>query len=72
VTLGGYWHHIDLSGTAFTNTDIDTVEFVFVAQTGAAMNYLAVGNFIFTNFGLPVQPRMDTDKNRGQGGFDRG
>ena len=51
VTVGGYWHHIDLSTTAFANTDIDTIEFVLVAQTSSAMNYIAVDNFTYTNFG---------------------
>jgi alpha-tubulin suppressor-like RCC1 family protein len=54
--VGGYWHHLDLSATAFASTDIDTVEFVLVSQTGAAMNYIAVDNFIYDNFGLAPPP----------------
>jgi hypothetical protein len=58
---GGYWHHLDLSSTAFATTDIDTVEFVLVAQTqppianaGDVMNYIAVDNFTYSNFGAAV------------------
>ena len=47
----GYWHHIDLSATGFATTDIDAIEFVNAAQTGATMNYLAVDNFAYSNFG---------------------
>lgn len=53
---GGLWHHLDLSGTLFASTDIDTVEFVLVAQTkppvtstADVMNYIAVDNFIYSN-----------------------
>ncbi len=49
---GGYWHHIDLSGTDFATTDIDTIEFVLAAQTGFAMNYLAVDNFQYDSFAI--------------------
>jgi Concanavalin A-like lectin/glucanases superfamily/IPT/TIG domain/Abnormal spindle-like microcephaly-assoc'd, ASPM-SPD-2-Hydin len=57
---GGYWHRIDLSATAFASTDIDAVEFVNVAQTGAAMNYLAVDNFIYSNLATITPPAAVT------------
>jgi hypothetical protein len=50
VVPGGYWHHIDLSSTAFATTDIDTIEFVLVSQTGLPIDYLAVDNFVYSNF----------------------
>lgn len=55
--VGGYWHHLEL-GAAFASTDVDTVEFVLVAQAGTAMNYLAVDNFIYSN--LATTPTVVT------------
>jgi hypothetical protein len=62
--LGGYWHHLDLSATAFASTDIDTVEFVLVSQTGIAMNYIAVDNFVYDNFALAAVPTTVASLNR--------
>ena len=58
---GGYWHFLDLSTTAFATTDIDTVEFVLVTQAPSPteINYLAVDNFIYSNF-APIPPPTPT------------
>lgn len=56
TSAGGYWHHLDLSSTAFASTDIDTVEFVLVSQTGALMNYLAVDNFEYIELQVAAAP----------------
>ena len=64
AAVGGYWHHLDLSATAFASTDIDTVEFVLVSQTGIAMNYIAVDNFVYDNFALAAVPTTVTSLNR--------
>ncbi len=52
---GGWWHHIDLTGTAFATTDIDEIDFVNVAQTGTNMNYIALDNFTFFNLAAPAK-----------------
>ncbi|MCB1209161.1 MAG: choice-of-anchor D domain-containing protein, partial [Verrucomicrobiales bacterium] len=51
TAVGGYWHHLEL-GAGFAAVDIDAVEFVLVSQTGAAMDYLAVDNFEYSNLGV--------------------
>ncbi len=48
VALGGAWQRIDLTGTDFATTDIDTVEFVL----NSPHNYLAVDNFVYSTLGL--------------------
>ena len=59
TAFGGYYHHIDLSGTAFATTNIDTVEFVLVAQTGVAMDYLGVDNFEYSSLVSTAPPTLN-------------
>ena len=48
---GGFWHHIDLTGTAFATTDIDDIEFVLIAQTNVndPVTYIALDNFTYSS-----------------------
>ncbi|AEY00993.1 hypothetical protein GU3_06185 [Oceanimonas sp. GK1] len=61
IAQGGAWQRIDLTGTDFLTTDIDTVEFVI----GGSMNYLAVDNFVYDHLVLandaPVLGNLDGD-----------
>ena len=48
---GGFWHHIDLTGTAFATTDIDDIEFVLIAQSNVSdpVTYIALDNFTYSS-----------------------
>ncbi|WP_154221942.1 Ig-like domain-containing protein [Marinicella rhabdoformis] len=45
TALNVRWHRIDLTGTAFNNTDVDSVQFELIGN----QDYIAVDNFIYDN-----------------------
>ena len=59
-TVGGAWQRIDLTGTDFLTTEIDTIEFVL----SGSMNYLSVDNFVYDELAVSnANPTLTTISN---------